>query len=281
MQAAVVSTTQRIYTSWGVLLGLVSVLMCPSDSGHPRRVGMLIYGVLLQRWTVVCSGVQAARRSSAQHERSTEPGSPVSHQDKALNILPKQLLLTQSTCCSHRCGLAFTVPARESEPGEHWEALGEMSSSHQIFETRDVAVHQQVQGWGSEQEISSPCPCARGQNVMEFPMLQVRRNFSVLEDREAWEQMAWGSGGISAAGNHCRGRERQVCQKWHRYNGASLLARQRVRSPLNSLSWLAHSVCATANQREQKCCDLHALVLPEAENKNAEQFLMDTKRMKS
>lgn len=56
-------------------------------------------------------------------------------------------------------------------------------------------------------------PCARGQNVMEFPMLQVRRNFSVLEDREALEQMAWGSGGISAAGNHCRGRERQVCQK--------------------------------------------------------------------
>lgn len=48
---------------------------------------------------------------------------------------------------------------------------------------------------------------------MEFPMLQVRRNFSVLEDREALEQMAWGSGGISAAGNHCRGRESQVCQK--------------------------------------------------------------------
>jgi len=107
---------------------------------------MLIYGVLLQWWTLVCSGVQAARCSSAQHVRSTEPGSPVSHQDKALLILPKQLFFTQSTCSSQKRGLAFAVSARESEPGEHWEALGEMSSSHQIFETRDVAVHQQVQG---------------------------------------------------------------------------------------------------------------------------------------
>lgn len=278
MQAAVVSTTQRIYTSWGVLLGLVSVLMCPSDSGHPRRVGMLIYGVLLQWWTLVCSGVQAARCSSAQHERSTEPGSPVSHQDKALNILPKRLLLTQSTCCSHRCGLALSLQENQSleSIGKHWEKWAvhtrflklEMWLSISRYKVEAVSKR-------------SILPCARGQNVMEFPMLQVRRNFSVLEDREAWEQMAWGSGGISAAGNHCRGRERQVCQKWHRYNGGSLLARQRVRSPLNSLSWLAHSVCATANQREQKCCDLHGLVLPEAENKNAEQFLMDTKRMKS
>jgi len=278
MQAAVVSTTQRIYTSWGVLLGLVSVLMCPSDSGHPRRVGMLIYGVLLQWWTLVCSGVQAARCSSAQHERSTEPGIPVSHQDKALNILPKRLLLTQITCCRHSCGLALSLQENQSleSIGKHWEKWAvhtrflklEMWLSISRYKVEAVSKR-------------SILPCARGQNVMEFPMLQVRRNFSVLEDREAWEQMAWGSGGISAAGNHCRGRERQVCQKWHRYNGGSLLARQRVRSPLNSLSWLAHSVCATANQREQKCCDLHGLVLPEAENKNAERFLMDTKRMKS
>lgn len=45
---------------------------------------------------------------------------------------------------------------------------------------------------------------------MGFPRLQVRRNLSVLKDRENWEQTSWGTGGISAAGRHCRARDKSV-----------------------------------------------------------------------
>jgi len=47
---------------------------------------------------------------------------------------------------------------------------------------------------------------------MGFPRLQVRRNFSVLKDRESWEQTSWGTGGISAAGRHCRARETSLSE---------------------------------------------------------------------